>query len=210
MKVPQFFKDCWQSIKDTFSNVGNWFEDTFNEAWENIKNVFASWGEFFSGLWDNIKETFSELGTSLGDAIGGTVKSAINGVLESIENTINSGIDLINGSIDLINNIPGVSVGYMNGLSLPRLAKGGIIDNPMIAQIGEQGREAIIPLENNLGWIKNLASQLATQINQGVTFRNSTSSNVTNNFYQTNNSPKSLSRLEIYRQSKNLLSFKGA
>jgi len=29
------------------------------------------------------------------------------------------------------------------------------------------------------------------------------------NFYQTNNSPKALSRLEIYRQSKNLLGFAG-
>jgi len=32
---------------------------------------------------------------------------------------------------------------------------------------------------------------------------------VVNNFYQTNNSPKALSRLEIYRQSKNLLGFAG-
>lgn len=32
--------------------------------------------------------------------------------------------------------------------------------------------------------------------------------NTTYNFYQTNNSPKALSRLEIYRQSRNLLNFK--
>ena len=210
VKIPQFFKDCWQSIKDTFSGIGDWFKNIFETAWDNIKNAFASWGEFFSGLWDNIKTTFSELGTKLGDSIGGTVKSAINGVIESIENTINGGVDLINGAIDLINNIPGVSVGYMNGLSLPRLAKGGIINSPTLAQIGEQGREAVIPLEKNLGWIKNLANQLAIKINQGTGFNNSTSSHVTNNFYQTNNSPKALTRLEIYRQSKNLLSLKGA
>lgn len=210
IKVPQFFKDCWQSIKDTFSNVGNWFKDTFKTAWENVKNVFASWGEFFSDLWDRIKDTFINLGTELGDAIGGTVKSAINGVIDGIESTINSGVDLINGAIDLINNIPGISIGYMGGLNLPRLAKGGIVNNPILAQIGEQGKEAVVPLENNLGWIKNLANQLAIKINQGTGFNNSTSSNVTNNFYQTNNSPKALSRLEIYRQSKNLLSLKGA
>lgn len=210
IKVPQFFKDCWQSIKDTFSNVGNWFKDTFETAWENVKNVFASWGEFFSDLWDRIKDTFINLGTELGDAIGGTVKSAINGVIDGIESTINSGVDLINGAIDLINNIPGVSIGYMGGLNLPRLAKGGIVNNPILAQIGEQGKEAVVPLENNLGWIKNLANQLAIKINQGTGFNNSTSSHITNNFYQTNNSPKALSRLEIYRQSKNLLSLKGA
>jgi phage-related protein len=209
VKVPQFFSDCWQSIKDTFSNVGTWFEDTFNNAWENVKNAFASWGEFFSGLWDNIKNTFSALGTTLGDAIGGAVKSGINGVIQNIERTINSGIDTINGAINVINNIPGVSIGYMNGLSLPRLAKGGIVDSPTIAQIGEDGQEAVVPLQNNLGWLKALARKLADELNSGVAFNNSTSSNVTNNFYQTNNSPKSLSRLEIYRQSKNLLSFKG-
>lgn len=209
VQIPQFFKDCWQSIQDTFSNVGNWFKETFDEAWENIKNVFASWGEFFSGLWDNIKNTFSALGTTLGDAIGGAVKSGINGVIQSIESTINSGIDTINSAINVINNIPGVSIGYMNGLSLPRLAKGGIVSSPTIAQIGEDGQEAVVPLQNNLGWLKTLASQLADELNSGVAFNNSTSSNVTNNFYQTNNSPKSLSRLEIYRQSKNLLSFKG-
>jgi len=32
---------------------------------------------------------------------------------------------------------------------------------------------------------------------------------IVNNFYQTNNSPKTLSRLEIYRQSKNLLNYAG-
>lgn len=210
VKVPKFFTDCWQSIKDTFSNVGSWFEDTFTEAWEKVKEVFASWGEFFSGLWDDIKNTFSELGTNIGNAISGSVKAAINRVLEAIENTINGGIDLINGAISLINSIPGVNVGYVNGLSLPRLAKGGIVDSPTLAEIGEQGREAIIPLENNLDWLKTLANQLAVQMSQGTTFAHSTSSNVVNNFYQTNNSPKSLSRLEIYRQSKNLLSLKGA
>lgn len=44
----------------------------------------------------------------------------------------------------------------------------------------------------------------------GKTSNVSTVTNVTNNFNQTNNSPKALSRLTIYRQTKNLLSMKGA
>ena len=43
--------------------------------------------------------------------------------------------------------------------------------------------------------------------NSGSTSENvSSNQNVTYNFNQTNNSPKSLSRFDIYRQSKNLLS----
>ena len=46
-------------------------------------------------------------------------------------------------------------------MELPRLARGGIVDGatPLIA--GEQGREAIVPLENNTGWIKKLALEIS-------------------------------------------------
>ena len=50
-------------------------------------------------------------------------------------------------------------------LSLPRLAKGGIVDRATLAEVGENGREAIIPLENNKGWIKELANELKTSLN---------------------------------------------
>ena len=40
------------------------------------------------------------------------------------------------------------------------LTKGGIVDRATIAEVGERGREAIIPLENNTGWIRELASEL--------------------------------------------------
>ena len=48
----------------------------------------------------------------------------------------------------------------MSELSFDRLAKGGIIDHPIIAEIGEAGREAVIPLENNKAWIKELAMDI--------------------------------------------------
>ena len=126
--------------------------------------MFSNWGTFFSGLWTKIKSTFSSLGTKLGDAIGGSVKSGINGVLGMIENVINKGIGMINGAIDLINEIPGVEIGNFETVSLPRLAKGGVVNKPTIAEIGEDGDEAVIPLENNLRWIKNLAEELKSVI----------------------------------------------
>ena len=85
-----------------------------------------------------------------------------------IENTINGAITLINGAIGLINKLPGVSVGKISRLSLPRLARGGIVDSPTIAEIGEDGREAIIPLENNTEWINNVAKKLNDFNNSSV------------------------------------------
>ena len=140
-----WFGEKWQGIKDTFSSVGSWFGDKFSEAWNNIKSAFSNFTSFFSGLWDKIKSTFSSLGTKLGDAIGGAVKSGINSVISMIENTINRAIALINGAIDMINNMPGPDIGHIGTLSLPRLAKGGVLYDDTAFIGGEYANAATNP-----------------------------------------------------------------
>lgn len=83
-------------------------------------------------------------------------------------------------------------------------ATGGIVTRAQTRLVGEDGAEAIIPLEKNTGWIDRVAERIT--LGTG----GKTMGNVVNNynFNQTNNSPKALSRFEIYRQSKRLLSFK--
>ena len=155
-----YFSGVWSDIKGVFSAVKTWFKDTFSEAWSAVKGVFNNWTTFFSGLWDKIKDTFSSLGTKIGDAVGGAVKTGINKVIDWVENTINNAIGLINGAIGLINQLPGVKIGKLTPLTLPRLAKGGIVDSATIAMIGEQGKEAVIPLENNTQWMDTLADRI--------------------------------------------------
>ena len=157
-KVTNFFSTVWTGIKNVFGAVGTFFKNTFSAAWEAIKKVFSNFGAFFSGLWDTIKNTFSAIGTKIGSAISSAVKSGINGLLGLIEGTVNTFIRMINGAIDLINLIPGVNMGKLGELSIPRLAKGGVVNRATIAEIGEDGAEAVVPLEKNLGWIKNLVS----------------------------------------------------
>lgn len=156
-----FFENTWKNIKNVFGAVKDFFKNTFNSAWTAVKNVFSGWGRFFSGLWDTIKTTFSGLGTKIADAIGGAVKKGINGVISMIENTINSAIGLINGAIGLINLIPGIGIGKIGRLSLPKLARGGVIEDGARTVIaGEEGAEAIVPLEKNTKWIKLVADQM--------------------------------------------------
>ena len=207
------FGKVWNNVKGAFSGAGNWFKNTFSDAFTKVKNVFSKWGSFFGGLWNTIKEKFSAIGTKIADAIGGAVKGGINGVISAIENTINGGIGLINGAIGLINKIPGVELGKIKELEFPRLAKGGIVDSATLAEIGEAGREAVLPLENNTGWMRKLAADLVKEMNVGSSVTGLSSSGirggVVNNYNQTINSPKPLSRLDIYRQSKNLLGYVG-
>ena len=161
--IKGWFSDLWSKIKEIFSPVANFFKEVWNKAYNAVKNVFAPIADFFGGIWDKIKNKFSKLGTSIGDAISSAVKSGINGVISLIERTINRAISLINGAIKLINLLPGVNVGYVKKLSMPRLAQGGIVDSATIAMIGEQGKEAVVPLENNTEWMDKLADRIASR-----------------------------------------------
>jgi len=52
----------------------------------------------------------------------------------------------------------------LSKVSLPRLANGGITTGATLAEIGEAGREAVLPLENNTGWMDELAGKLASRM----------------------------------------------
>lgn len=162
--IKGWFSDLWSKIKEIFSPVANFFKEIWNKAYNAVKTVFSPIVDFFGGIWDKIKNKFSKLGTSIGDAISSAVKSGINGVISLIERTINTAISLINGAIRLINLLPGVNVSYVQKLRMPRLAKGGIVDSATIAMVGEQGKEAVVPLENNTEWMDKLADRLAARM----------------------------------------------
>lgn len=200
------FSKIWGNIKSAFSAVGTWFKTTFEGAWTNVKNAFSNVGSFFSGIWETIRSQFSTIGTKVGEAIGGAFKDAINSVLQTVEDTINAVPDAINGAIDILNKIPAVDIDHLGYISLPRLAKGGIVDKSMLANIGEDGKEAVIPLEKNKGGLRQIAALLAQEMHTGGFSGAVKAGDTVYNFTQNNTSPKALSRYEIYRQTKNLIS----
>ena len=135
--VGQFFSNLKFNIVNKVAEIRDGIKNKFQEAYNGIRNIFSNIGNFFNGIWKNIKNTFTNLGTSIGNAISGAVKAGINGVISLIEKTINTAIRLINGGIKLINLIPGVSVGTINTLNLPRLAKGNVAYDETLAIFGE-------------------------------------------------------------------------
>lgn len=155
-----FFQGLWNGIMAVFSAVSTWFGGVFAGAWNAIKGAFGAVAGFFQGLWNNIVSIFGSVGVAVGNAIGGAVKAAVNAVINTVSSIVNTVIDLINGAISLINKIPGVHLGTIGHVTLPRLAKGGVVTAPTTAVIGENGAEAVMPLQNNTGWINQLADKI--------------------------------------------------
>ncbi|WP_171943080.1 hypothetical protein [Streptococcus suis] len=146
--IGPWFGDRWRDIENIFSKVGSWFGQKFSEAWNGITNAFSNVAGFFKGIFDSIVGWFTDIGRAVGDAVSGAFKSGMNGAIATVENVVNGFIGLINGAIGLINKIPGVNIGRIGYVNLPRLARGGIVDSPTVAMIGEAGKEVVMPLEN--------------------------------------------------------------
>lgn len=105
-----------------------------------------------------------------------SVKDFVNSVIQMFENMVNRVINGINSLISGFNSIGFDLPDFLGGgswhpsvptiptVKLPRLANGGVTTGRTLAEIGEAGREAILPLENNTGWMDDLASKLASKM----------------------------------------------
>ena len=149
--------------KDT---IVNWISD----VWAKIKNFWnAHIGYVFKSEWWSKKF----------DCIKQGMKNALNGVITVVENTINRVVGALNSfSIKIPNWVPtygGSSLGFnIPYAHLPRLAKGGIVNNPGRGQAviaGEAGAEAILPLQNNTEWMDMLVDKVADRVSMNVVNR---------------------------------------
>lgn len=165
--VGDYLIGVWNIVKGPFSTVASWFTSIFTRAWNGIKSAFSGVSSFFRGIWNTIKSMFTNIGTTIGNAIGGAFKNVVNSIIGFAENTINKFIRAINSAIGVINKIPGVNIKRISTLNIPKLAKGGIIDSPTLAMVGEAGKEAVVPLENNTQGLDLLANKLLDRLGGG-------------------------------------------
>lgn len=180
------FKDAgaraWESIKTIFGNVAGFFKEKFSAAWTAVKNIFSTGGAVFSGIVDGISSAFK--------GIVNTLIRGINRVVAIPFGAINTALDKLRGASILgatpFSGLPTISVP-----EIPELATGGIVNRATQAIIGEAGKEAVLPLERNTGWMDMLAERLAEK-GGGVTVN------------QTNHFAKAHTRYEMFQSRKQL------
>lgn len=162
--IGQFFASVWGKIVEFFGGIGQWFRDRFTDAVNAIKSVFGTVVGWLRGIFNGIVNVFRAVGTTIGNAVGGAFKAVVNGIIGFAERFVNAPINAINALIDVINAVPGISLGKLSTLKLPRMAQGGLVTGSTIANIGEDGREAVLPLDRNTdNWSGLLASALADE-----------------------------------------------
>lgn len=151
--VAAHFNWLWGNVKGVFWDVSSFFRDTFSRGFNEIKNVFNGIGGFFEGVWGTVSDK---------------AKDGMNWFMGRIEDSLNRAIDFLNRwGFELPNgDWFGLAINYVN---LPRLEKGGILKKGQVGLLEGNGSEAVIPLEKNLGWIKQIAKGITEHMIVDIT-----------------------------------------
>ena len=137
--------------------------------------IVVKLAEGIVALQDKMRSAASDLIEAFFDAIGfgdayrkgkefvEDFKDGMNAAIEEggISGGLVSGLKgAWNGATSMLNPVKGVK----NIIGAFGHARGGIVTSPEISLIGEDGAEAIIPLENNTEWIDKVADRFALKI----------------------------------------------
>lgn len=135
-------------LQDTFKSLGDFVSKIFagdvSGAFESLKEAGKSFGNFFISVAEGIANGFIRMVNAAIDAIN-TLSFDVPDWLQEITGMKTFGF-----------NIPH----WEAHVELPRLATGGIVTSSTLANIGEAGREAVLPLENNTEWMDILADRI--------------------------------------------------
>ena len=150
-KLKSGASSAWNGIKNVFGSVADWFKNIFSKAWQAVKNVFSTGGKVFEGIKDGIVKAF---------------KTVVNAIIRGINKVIKVPFDGINWALNKIKIIEIVGIKPFNWIStintpqIPELEKGGVLKKGQVCLLEGKGDEAVVPLEKNTGWIRNVARQI--------------------------------------------------
>ena len=165
---------AWNGIKSIFKSITDSFESLIkapiNKGLEWIKTTFTSG---WRNAWNGVKQIF----TGIWDGIASAVRGPMNIIIDAINKVIR-GLNKL--QIDIPDWVPGFGgeTWGINIPSIPRLARGGIVDGATFMGnyiAGEAGKEMIVPLENT-SFVDKLAGALGNAVLMAMQFNSRGSS----------------------------------
>lgn len=149
------WKQAWEGVKAIFKGI----IDTFYAVAINpLVKITSYVTGVFARSWRTGWESAGKVFSTVFDGLKNAAKVPLNWVIDMINKVLRG----VNSVTSTLNSVPGVNIGTIP--QIPKLARGGVIDNPTVAMVGEAGREAVVPLENNTGWTVEVASVIANAL----------------------------------------------
>ncbi|WP_300733619.1 hypothetical protein [Pseudomonas sp.] len=139
-----------------FGTIGGIISGFLNIVFSIVDSVIS----IFKSLIQFLRSVFTGQWGSIWENLVNMVRSIFGAVVNVVKLPLNFMIDLLNGFIRGLNRIkiptwvPGFGGMGININPIPRLAQGTYVTGgAMTAIVGEAGKEAVVPLQNNTEWI---------------------------------------------------------
>jgi len=121
-------------------------KDNWDTIWNGIKTTFDTVTGALIGAFRTVKSTI----LGIWDEMVAGIKKSVNLIITGI-NTVIRGINKFKITVPSVSVlgktiVPGFSVGLPQIPEIPSLARGGIVNRPTLAMLGESGPEAVVPL----------------------------------------------------------------
>lgn len=197
-KIRTLFSDqastVLRSIETFASNMSTKWTNALINLQNGMSKIIKAISDGFGNMLTNVQNVFQAVisgVTQMAGAIVNSVSAAVNAISKLKSYGGSSGGSGISysasnvGGATVTSNGSGVSgvVGYGGSVSYVtgkdytggaggssmHLATGGITTGPTYALIGEAGKEAVMPLEHNTGWMDTLAQRIHAFIDGGQT-----------------------------------------
>lgn len=232
--IKQLPSKVWTWLLNTINKVNTWRTDMIAKAKDTASNFINNVVNFIKNLpskiWNFLVQTVSKV-ASWGGNLASKGKEAAKKLFDSIVDKIKNlpselksmGSDIVKGLWNGINDMTGWIAkkikGFGKGVTdgLKSFFKIKSPSRLMAEEVGRYLPEGIaLGIDKNaksvMNSMRNLATNTVGAARSGLSVGASTGTiggGVVNNFTQVINSPKQLSRVDIYRQSKNLLGYAG-
>ena len=167
--------DVAESIMEYVGIAIKGIKDTIDGLLLVIKGIIRFITGVFTGDWDKAWQGVKDIFTGIWNTLEAAIKNPLNLIIGSINallsaittavNTIIKGINKLSWEVpDWVPVIGGETFGFdiptMKEYQIPLLATGGIVNDGTLAMVGENGKEAVLPLERNTEWMDMLAARL--------------------------------------------------
>ena len=213
--IQSVVSNIWNSIKSTISNVMQSISSTVSSIWDNIRSAVS---DKISGIKSTIQNGF--------DAAVGYIKGLasdawnwgrdiIQGIIDGIQSAIGWLADCVTNVADTIRDFLHFSVPDKGPLTdyeswMPDFMKGladGIDKSKKYVEkaVGGVAKAMQLTMDSDLNYSLHGISGAILPDSSGGTVNNYYNTDNRKTVNQTNQSPKALSRLEIYRLTRNAL-----